>query len=109
RRGTGKVFGGQARQFPRHVEAAIGRQSGIDRVAETGRLRPGACADKIHRARPVSSAAGPFTGETKLSLAIPSCLNASRIEIDAAAAAAIFSNQANTLGPAPEMLAPIAP
>src|SRR3546814_9412184 len=55
------------------------------------------------------SARGPATGDIHACDAKPAAANAARIAGAAASAPAFDANQANTLGPAPERLAPSAP
>src|SRR6185437_4920480 len=100
-----KILGHKMWQRLRHVEAAVGGETGGDRRRQADFGSAAARADVPHA---ITLAAGPLTGDTKLSLAMPARANASRISGAAASAAARVSNQANTLGPAPEMLAPIA-
>src|SRR3546814_17689440 len=55
------------------------------------------------------SARGPATGDIHACDAKPAAANAARIAGAAASAPAFAANQAHTLGPAPERLAPSAP
>ncbi len=66
-------------------------------------------AARAHEFHGNKLAAGPLTGEMNASLSIRSAPNPSRIDSVAFVAASRDSNHANTLGPAPEMLAPSAP
>src|SRR6185312_14427623 len=54
----------------------------------------------------INSAAGPSIGDTHASLSSPASAKAACIATLAASASARLSYQPNTLGPAPEMLAP---
>src|SRR5690606_18072209 len=104
--GAIEIRGCEARPRLRHVQAAIGRQAGGDGVGDgdCGRLAAG--AERLHDS---TRAAGPATGLRCTSLSKPARANATAMPAAARSASARDSHQANTLGPAPEMLAPIAP
>ena len=98
---------GHARHRLGNVKPTIGRDTRSDGIGKACGRGAAARTDIAHGQS--TRAAGPSTGATRTSLSWPAVLNAARMSCDAASADARSSNQPKTLGPAPEMLAPIAP
>src|SRR5690606_27560492 len=107
----------RGRHLLRHIQAAIGGKSGGDGLTQADGRRVAAGRNEVHvssiekRERPAhaSVAAGESSDDTQPWLSKPAAAKAACTGAIATSAASRVSNHAKMLGPAPEMLPPIAP